>query len=48
MTTGNMFLTAYHRAVEEAAKKSGKGAEAKVSAPKEDKPKTVKRTPKKK
>lgn len=48
MTTGNMFLTQYHRALDEQAKKSEKGVEEKVSAPeKDEKPKTVKRKPKK-
>lgn len=48
MSAGNMFLTNYHRQLEEAAKKS-KGAETKkVSAPEKDNPpKTVKRPGKK-
>lgn len=45
MASGNMLLTAYHRQLEAESKK---GAEAKkVSAPKEDKPKAVKKTTKK-
>ena len=46
---GNMFLTAYHRAVEEKAKKSEKVVEVEQTSTteKDEKPKTVKRKPKK-
>ena len=47
MATGNMFLTAYHRQLEEQAKKSKEAEAKKASAPKEDKPKAVKKTTKK-
>lgn len=49
MTTGNMFLTHYFRQLEEQAKKSDKAEEVKQASPApEEKPKTVKRSPKKK